>query len=86
MKVHDLLAASALVKVVDVLGDHTHLESLLQGSDCQVSRVRLGRMHLGATFIVEAKDQFGVPMPSLGRGHLFDSVLFPEAIAIPKGA
>lgn len=54
MKVHDLLAASALVKVVDVLGDHTHLESLLQGSDCQVSRVRLGRMHLGATFIVEA--------------------------------
>ena len=86
MKVHDLLTASALMKVVDVLSDHMHLESLLQGSDRQMSCVRLGRKYLGAALIIEAKDQFRVPIPSLGRGHLFDSVLLPEAIAIPKRA
>ncbi len=83
-----VLAASALVQIVDVLGDQGDRagQQSLEAGQRIVGRIRmdLGLLQLFAAGVVKAQHQFGIPGIPLGGRHILDLVLFPQTIAGTK--
>lgn len=83
-----VLAARALVQIVDVLGDQSHRtgQQSFEAGQRIVGRIRvnLGLLQLFAAGVVKAQHQFGIPGIPLGGRHILDLVLFPQTVAGTK--
>ncbi len=86
--VDEILAAGALVQVVDVLGDQGHAsrQQALEAGQGIVGRVGMDLvpLQLMASRVVEALHQFGIPCIALRGGYIFHPVLLPQAVAGPE--
>ena len=87
MDLDDALRTGALVKSVDILGDEEEAvaEALLHLRDRPVAGVRLHRLRLLAPQRVELPHEFGIARETLGRGHVLDPVLLPQAVRVAEG-
>src|SRR5204863_2350915 len=75
-----------LMQPVDVLRDEeeTVLQALLDLGEGMMSRVRLDVLGLTTTQRIELPDKMRISFESLGRGDIFDPVLLPQAVRVPK--
>ena len=85
MQVQHLAAASALVQVIDVLGDDAHIVVVGQPGQRVVRRVGLRLEQLASARVVEIDDQLRIAGKGFRRGHLIHPMSFPKAIAVTEG-
>ena len=86
VEVDDVRGACALVEVVHVLRDDAHVIVLLHLGQYFMTAVGAGGHQLLAQSVVKIRDEVGVFLPTLGRGHLLHGILLPKAACIAKGA
>ena len=78
-------AAGALVKIVDILGDHRHVIPFFKLGERAVRIVGLRFHKLGTAGIVKIVNQGRITVESGGTGHLHHGIVFPEAAGIAVG-
>jgi hypothetical protein len=87
--VHQIARSGALVQVVDVLGDQQQFARpvRLQPGQGQVRRVgrHLARQEAPAPIVVEVVHPCRIAREGLGRGHVFQAHLGPDAVGIAEG-
>lgn len=86
MEVEDVLRASTLVEVIDILGNDVDVVMLLQGSQGKVGGIGLCGQYISPAHVVEGLYEGGIAAPGAGCGYVFNVVAFPQAIAIAEGA
>ena len=86
--VDDALVAGALVQVVDVLGHHQHRARVLalELGQGMVGGVGPGLDQVDPTGVVELVHEGRVAGEALGRRHLLEVVLGPQAVLVAEGA
>lgn len=84
MKMKDVGATGAFVKVVDILGDYTDIEILFQIYKREVSDVGLYLGKLGASVVVEIMNESRVALKTVGRTNVHDIVIFPKAVGVAE--
>lgn len=84
MEVDDVAATSALVEVVDVLGNDRYVVVIFEGGDELMAYVWFYGVELRAPLVVEIEDQFGVGGEAFGAGHVFHPVVFPEPVTVAE--
>lgn len=88
MHVDEVVAAGALMKIINVLGDDPDLAvmHLFQARECFVRIVGRGVARRAAALIVEVMNTCGVAAEGGRGGHVFDGISGPDAVSVPKRA
>ncbi len=86
MHVKKALRPGLFVQVVHVLRaeEQALAELALEVGQGEMGSIRPARGGLASPFGVEAPDELGVSGPALGRSHVFEAVLLPQAVGVPK--
>ena len=73
------------MQVVDILGDHMHIEFFFEFGNGIMGRVGFTFHELFPALIVKPEYQLHIGGPCFGCGHVFNPVVIPQAIIIAKG-
>ena len=85
MHVNDVLASTSFMQIVHVLGDERHLrETVFQGRKGGVGWIGFHFGELASSGLVEPPHEFRVRPPRFGRRHVFDAIVLPKSIVVPK--
>ena len=87
MHVNDSVRAAAFMQVIDILRHDENLarKSFLQACQRAMRRVGLRFRRLCAARVVKCDDLVRIAGIALGRGHILDPVMGPEAVFGPEG-
>jgi hypothetical protein len=82
MHVEHSFAATALVKVIHVLGDKSEVfaKVLFQCGESAMSGIRLDLREIGAAHVVKIVHKARIALIALGCGHIFDAMPLPQSI------
>src|SRR5215469_13298381 len=86
MHVNDASGSGLLVEMIDVLGAEkkTIGERVFESGESEMRGIGFGFGSDAAAHGVKVPDQARVATPSVGRGHLFEAVVAPQAPGIAK--
>ena len=85
VQMNDVTASGTFVKVIYILRDNSHIETLLQFSQQLMSAIRFHFQQLLPSFIIEVDHQCRVSLVSLGCSHLLHRIFIPQTTRIAKG-
>ena len=76
-QVDDMLAASTLMQVVHILGDHCGVEMLIERSHQLVGVIGHGGEELLTPLVVELNDKGWITVVAINRGYLLYRIFLP---------
>ena len=82
---HNLGAAGAFVEVIDILGDDTHVEMLLEFMQDLMGAVGLYSTELAAAFVIELMYERRIAAETVGTRHIHHRIVLPQTVGVAEG-
>ena len=79
-------ASGPLMEIVHILGHDSHIILFFKFRDGDMRRIRFYGAEFASPGIVEIEHEARISVPAFYGSHIFDLVVFPEPVAVPKRA